>query len=71
MIVKLQRPLASILSNPPWLIYNQDRSFQTFVQADRLPAHVHEAMTGRDIGYFEVGLLQVTEWGRILPDQDW
>ena len=75
MIVKVQRPLASSESNPPWLIYNQTRTFRQFVPPNSIPAHVHKAMYERVKGYFEItlvaGTTRVSTWGRILTDREW
>jgi hypothetical protein len=74
MIVKLQRPLASSESDPPWLVYNQARSFRQFLSKNSLPAHVQKAMKDRDKGYFEITTLptgKVASWGRIMPDRPW
>ena len=74
MIVKLQRPLASTERDPPWLVYNQSRSFRQFIPANSLPAHVHKAMTERDRGFFEIttvsGTAKIGTWGRILTDRN-
>lgn len=36
MIVKCQKPIGSNQENPPVLVYNQDRSFESFVPWDDL-----------------------------------
>jgi hypothetical protein len=33
--------------NAPWLIYNQDRTFERRIAAARVPAPIHKAMGGR------------------------
>jgi hypothetical protein len=75
VIVKLQKPLASSERDPPWLVYNQSRSFRLFVPGASLPAHVHKAMADRDRGFFEIsivnGTTKIGTWGRVLPDRTW
>jgi len=74
MIVKLQKPLASSERDPPWLVYNQSRSFRQFLQPNSIPAHIHKAMKDRNKGFFTVTTLstgQVASWGRIMPDRAW
>lgn len=58
MIVKIQKPLESSEPNPPALVYNEDRSYETFVEfseglrmtiGDRQKIYVEARLEGENL----------------------
>jgi len=70
-IVKLQVPLYSNCENPECLVYNEDRSFETFVPLDE---NIKRAMKGRPKAFFRSGITKNTFYlgtESEVPDPGW
>ncbi len=69
MIVKIQKPLESNQKNPPVFVYNEDRSYKTFVEfSERLRMTIGDREKIYCEAMIEDGYLLVI---REVKDQGW
>lgn len=52
-LIKVQRPLASNMGEPSWLIYDEGRLHRELRPANEIPVHVRKVMHDRTKAYFE------------------
>lgn len=72
-IVKVQKPLFSTESSPPWLISDRWGRHVTEVPAAAIPQHVKAAMSTTHRAYFNGAWSSVVGWGLSdqVEEQDW
>ena len=72
MIIKLQRPLASNETDPPWLAYNRTRKVHQLLPRAKLDQVTLLAMGDDAKAYFEATLVgDRLVFGRRVLDRQW
>jgi hypothetical protein len=71
MLVKIQRPLAP--KDAPWLIYNEDRSFEAQIHRDKVPNKVRRSTAVVPKAYWDVVVQNkiIISWGERARTQTW